>query len=205
MSPTIDYYYFGLSPFAYFGHKAICDVAKANGATLNIKPVNLFGLWEVSGAVPPAKRLPIRQKYGSIDIPRVAEYRQVPVTLPPAHFPVDVTLSDSCAIAIADQGADPAEYVGAAMAGVWNDGANMSEEGEVASRLTKCGFDADAIMNAAKSESVAEKRATYTQEAIDSGAVGVPAYVLNGEVFFGQDRIEYIDHALKTGRAPFGV
>jgi 2-hydroxychromene-2-carboxylate isomerase len=79
----------------------------------------------------------------------------------------------------------------------------MSEENEVASRLTAAGFEADDIIASAKSDEIAALRAAYTKEAVEKDAVGVPAYVLNGEVFWGQDRIEYLDSALTSGREPF--
>ena len=81
----------------------------------------------------------------------------------------------------------------------------MADEATVRAALIASGHDADAIIEAAGSQSVADERAANTQAAIDADAVGVPAYVLNGEVFWGQDRIEYLDQALKTKRAPLVI
>ena len=204
-APHIDCYYFGASPFAYLGHDALCRVATEHGATVAWKPVDLFALWEVSGAVLPPKRPPVRQRYRLLELQRVANYRGLPINLKPAFWPLDVTLCDSCAIAISQAGVESSKFVSAVLTGVWARDENMADEATVRAALIASGHDADAIIEAAGSQSVADERAANTQAAIDADAVGVPAYVLNGEVFWGQDRIEYLDQALKTKRAPLVI
>ena len=199
---TIDCYFYGASPFTFLGHRALQDVAAKHGAAIAWKPVNLMDIWALSGAVPPGQRPPVRQRYRLIELQRIAQMRDVTLNLKPKHFPVDMTLADSCVIALIDDGADPAAYMDRAFRGVWQDDADMSDEAEIASRLKASGFDAAAIIEAAKGEAIAAIRAANTQAAIDADAVGVPAYVVAGEVFWGQDRIDFIDHALATGRAP---
>lgn len=200
---TIDYYFYGASPFTYLGNGAIRAVADKHGATLNYKPVNLMGLWEISGAVPPAQRPPVRQRYRLLELQRISQMRERPVNLKPAHFPVDMTLADSCVIAIAERGKNPHAFLDAVGKGVWLNEADLSNEAEIADRLAAADFDPDTIINAAQSDDTAAIRAANTQAAIDADAVGVPAYVLNGEVFWGQDRIDLLDHALTSDREPF--
>ncbi|MFD0917205.1 2-hydroxychromene-2-carboxylate isomerase [Pseudahrensia aquimaris] len=199
----IDYYFIGMSPFVYLGHQAIVDVAAKHGAKLNYKPVDLMGVWAVSGAVPPAQRPEVRQRYRLLELQRVADIRGLPLNLKPAHFPTNIALADQCVIALLQTGEDPTAYMASVFAGVWAEEKDMSDESVIAAKLTGAGFDADAIITAAKSEDVAAIRTRNTKEAIAADVVGAPAYVLNGEVFWGQDRIEYLDHALTTGRAPY--
>ena len=198
----IDYYFYGASPFTYLGHKAIREVAERHGATLAYKPVNLMGVWEISGAVPPPQRPPVRQRYRLVELQRIAEMRGLPIKLKPAHWPFDATLCDSCMIAIDEQG-DAGDFIFSVLSGVWAEDADMADEAQIAEKITAAGFDAPTILKRAKSEDVAAKRMANTDEATAADAIGVPAFVLNGEVFWGQDRIEFIDHALKTGRKPF--
>ncbi|MEM7302528.1 MAG: 2-hydroxychromene-2-carboxylate isomerase [Pseudomonadota bacterium] len=203
MSAVIDYYYFGASPFTYFGHDAIQEVAQKHGASLNVKPVNLMGVWAESGAQPPAQRPPVRQRYRFLELQRIAEQRGKAINYKPAFFPADMTLADSATIAILLGGGDPLPYMGRVFAGVWEDEANLADRDEVAKRLTETGHDADEIIARAESGEVAAVREQNTRDATAADAVGVPAYVLNGEVFWGQDRIEFIDAALASGREPF--
>lgn len=202
---TIDYFMIGASPFAYMGHKAIQDVATKHGATLSVKPMDLMAVWDVSGGIPLPKRSQTRQRYRFFELQRNADIRGLPLNLKPKFFPVNPTLSDSCIIAIIESGASPLAYMDLAYRGVWVDDADMADENEISSRLEKTGFDAKAIITEAKSEAVAAIRAQNTKEAIENDAVGAPAFVVNGEVFWGQDRIEHIDHMLETGRAAFSV
>ena len=200
---TIDYYFFGQSPFTFLGHRALQAVAKRHGAAVRFKPVILSELWKESGAVMPAKRPPVRQRYRLIELQRIALQRGIDINLKPKHFPTAIDLADLCTIAIVEDGGDAWDWVEAVGRGVWVDEADMGDEGEVARRLEATGHDASAVIERARTDQIARIRDRNSQDAVAADAVGVPAYVLNGEVFWGQDRIEMLDAALATGRPPF--
>ena len=124
------------------------------------------------------------------------------MNLKPKFFPIDIALADLCAVVIVASGGDAFNYVEAVARGVWCDDANMSDPIEVASRLTATGHDADAIIAKARMSEIEDIRRRNTADAIAADAVGVPAYVLNGEVFFGQDRIADLERAIVEGRPP---
>jgi len=201
LSKTIDYYVYSGSPFSYLGHQAIIDVAQKHGTEVNYKPVFLPGLWKNSGAVIPAERPLVRQHYRLIELQRIAHFRGLLINIKPKYWPVDASLADLCAIAIVATGQDPAEFMSRIFKGMWVDEADMSSAEEISARLADCGHNAEDILAFANSEKAESIRQTNTNEAIAFNAVGVPAYVLDGEVFWGQDRIEYIDHALSSGRS----
>jgi len=201
--PVIDYYFYGGSPFAYLGHRAFLDMAAHHGARVNFKPVKLTDLWALSGAVALAKRPPVRQRYRLLELQRFSEARGLPVNLKPKHFPVDMSLADKAVIALVEAGHDPSVYMGRVFSGVWAEDADLSDRDTIAGRLEESGFDAGAVLEAAEGPAAAEIHDRNTREAISADAVGVPAYVLNGEVFWGQDRIDYLERALASGRPPF--
>jgi len=201
--PVIDYYFVGISPYVYLGHRAFVDMAKRHGATVNYKPVNLRRLWAKSGALPLAERPPVRQRYRFLELQRHTEARGLPLNLKPKHFPVDCSLADLSVIALVDKGHDPDGYMERVFAGVWANEENVSDRDTVAGYLTASGFDAEAILQRAEKEEVAAMRDRYSREAVEADAVGVPAYVINGEVFWGQDRIDFIESAIVSGREPY--
>lgn len=199
----IDYYYAGASPFSYLGHRAFEAVARKHGCGIAYKPVKLADLWAISGAVVPAERPPVRQRYRLIELQRAADMRGLPLNPRPRHFPVDPTLADQAAIALLEARLDPSDYIFAILSAVWANDENISDPAITEKHLGACGFDGAAILESAQSEHVAAIRKRNGEDAIAAGAIGVPAYVLNGEVFWGQDRIDWLDHALETGRAPY--
>ena len=202
---AIDYYFFAPSPFTYLGHDLLRELAAKHGASVAYKPVDLMGVWAESGAVPPAKRPPVRQAYRLIELQRLSDYRGLPLNPKPAHFPVDATLADSCVIAIVEAGGDPHEFVTANCRSVWVEEADISDETVVRANLMATGHDADAVIGRAGTPEVKEIRERNTREAIAANAPGVPAYVVGGEVFWGQDRLEHLDHMLTSGRAPITI
>ena len=187
MHNTIDYYYYSASPFTYLGHQAILNVAEKHGAVINFKPVNLFGIWEISGAVPPAKRPPVRQRYRMLELQRAREIRNLPLNLTPKYFPVDATLADNvgCGYWKAKILQNILAFV-ALQFGLIIVIFLMKQQYQ--SCLKLLALPQLTLLNLAKEDATAKLRAKNTQDAIDSDAVGVPAYVLNGEVFWGQDR-----------------
>ncbi|HEU4985499.1 MAG TPA: 2-hydroxychromene-2-carboxylate isomerase [Rhizobiaceae bacterium] len=203
MPVTIDYYMTSLSPFTYLGHRPLRAVVEKHGARLNVKPVSLFGVWEVSGAVPPAQRPPVRQRYRLVELQRIADYRDTPINVKPKHWPCDPTLADHTIIALIEAGHDPLSYMERVLAGLWANERDITDEATLGEMLEAEGADAAAILERAKDPAIAAIRARNTEDAIAADVVGVPAYVLDGEAFWGQDRVEYLDHALATARKPF--
>lgn len=201
--PDVDYYYTSISPFTYLGHAAIRAAAADNGFALRPRPVNLKELWAVSGAVLPAERPKVRQDYRIIELKRLAERRGRPINVRPRHWPVDPALADLATCALIATGADPLEFMEKLFSGLWARQEDIGDRDRIAAYLGECGFDADAILEKAAGAEAAAMRAENSRAAVEVGLPGVPGYVLAGEPFFGQDRIEDLVHALSSGRRPF--
>ena len=203
MAAQIDYYFTASSPWVYLGHAAIRAVAARHGARLNPKPVVLGGVWQVSGGVPLAQRTPTRQRYRLLELQRYAELRGLPIVYRPKFAPLDASLADLCIAAILLERRDPLDFMGSLLSAFWVEDRNIGDEAVIAALLAQAGFDPAEVIAAARSDEAASLRKENTGQAIAADAIGVPAYVLNGEVFWGQDRIELIDRALSSGRAPY--
>lgn len=203
MAPTIDYYFTLISPFSYMGHAPFLQVAARHGAMIAYKPINLAGVFKESGAVPVPDRPIARQKYRLIELQRIAHFRNVPLTLRPAHFPTNPALANGAAAAILAAGGDPASFMLAAFQACWVHDQDIAQVETVRALLEASGQDASTVLAAATSSGVLAQMASNTEQAVAAGVVGAPGYVLAGEPFWGQDRVEYLDHALATGRGPF--
>ena len=202
---TIDYYFTSSSPYAYLGHEEIRSVAGRHNARLRPIPVDLAAVWAVSGQVPVAKRPQIRQDYRRIDLQRVAQRRELPLNVQPKFFPVDASFADLCAVALIALELEPIDFMEKVFTGIWVRDEDISDRVQIETYLTELGFDAAAIIERAEAPESAASRKANADAAVAAALPGVPGFVLNGEPFFGQDRIDDIEHALDSGRPPFRV
>ena len=203
MSQKIDYYFTSISPFSWFGVKQLVGIAEKHNKSINFKPVVLAELWAVSGGVPPMQRPEVRQRLRLVDLQRTAHMRGVDINVKPAHFPVDPTLTDNCVWAIQAARGNPADFAFSLGEAVWAKELNITDEAVLADLISKAGFVSTAILSQAKSDEAAAARAQNSQDAIAADVVGAPAYVYKGEAFWGQDRLDYLDHMLTSGRDAF--
>ena len=202
--PVIDYFFTLVSPYAYLGHRPFLELAAAHGATIRYKPVMLSKVFENSGALPLAQRPKARQDYRFIELQRWRAKRGVPLNLKPKHFPTNPALADKSVIALVEAGRDPGAYVEAAFRACWAEERDVADREVVAEKLRASGFDPEPVLAAAESEADRIYQAN-TAEAVRINAIGSPTYVLNGEVFWGQDRLDLLAEALDSGRAPYSV
>lgn len=200
---TIDYYFTSSSPYAYLGHEEIRSVAGRHNVKLNPIPVDLSAVWAVSGQVPLAKRPKIRQDYRRIDLQRVAQRRELPLNVEPKFFPVDASFADLCAVALIALGQSPIDFMEKVFTGIWVRDEDIADRMQIEAYLKELGLDAEAVIAKARTPDAAATRKANSDAAVAAGIPGVPGYVLSGEPFFGQDRIDDLEHALDSGRAPF--
>ena len=202
MSRSVDYFFSVVSPWAFIGHAAFIAVARRHGLTLRYHPVQLGGLFAETGGLPLPKRHPARQRYRMIELQRWREARGLEFHLHPAHWPFDGALADRLVLATAQAGHDVDALVPRLMAGVWQRQENIADPAQLAVILAELGLSA-ALLEAAASESVGALYDANRTRAVEADVFGSPAYVLDGEVFWGQDRIDLLDAALSRNRAPF--
>jgi 2-hydroxychromene-2-carboxylate isomerase len=203
MPRTIDYYLTILSPWTYMGHGLLHEIAAKRGAAIRYKPMPILEVFEATGSLPLGKRPPARQRYRWMELQRWRDKRGLPLTLKPAHFPMDATRANRAVIAVMESGGNPADLIGRMLKGVWADELNLADEAVISRVLTEARFDAQAILAASHSDAVTAIYNQNGQDAIAADVFGAPGYVLDGEVFWGQDRLELLDDALASGRRPY--
>jgi 2-hydroxychromene-2-carboxylate isomerase len=123
--------------------------------------------------------------------------------LHPKNWPFDCALADRSVIAVVQSGSDAAAYVGSVFKAVFEeerDGANEQVLGEM---LAASGHDAQSILKSAHSAEIEASYKRNIAEALAAGVFGSPTYVLDGELFWGQDRLGLLQDALRSGRKPY--
>jgi len=203
MADHIDYFYTATSPFTWFGQKSFVEVAAKHKKEIRYKPVNLMEVWKVSGGVAPPQRPPMRQRYRLLELQRIGHYYGFDVIAQPASYPANPERADCCCILLSQQGKDPGPFLASVGEALWGQDRQIADEAVLAELLDKAGFDGKTIVQDSKDPAIAEVRSNNSQEAIDLDVVGAPAYVYKKEVFWGQDRVPYLDHMIETDRDPF--
>jgi len=198
---SIDYYFTPQSPWTYLGHARFAAIAKTHGAQVNVLPVDLGGkVFPVSGGLPLAKRAPQRQAYRLVELQRFSEFLDVPLNLHPKYFPV--ASDDAAKLIIAvdlHDGADAAMAItGALLRAVWADERNIADESHLAALLAVAKLPARRIDDA-QSQAVHERYEADSQRAIDAGVFGAPTFIIDGEMFWGQDRLDFVERRLRRG------
>lgn len=205
MTRQIEYYFSFISPWSYLGHADFVAVAKKHAAAILYKPVPLGRLFPETGGLPLSKRHPARQAYRLVELQRWRDKRHIKLQLHPKFWPFDPSLGDRIVTTLAAQGAVGEDFVPQAFAAVFAAEQNLADEAVLAALLAQAGFDAEGIIAAAKND---DARAAYDANlaaAMARGVFGAPSYVLEGEIFWGQDRISCLDEALASGRKPYAA
>jgi len=196
----IDYYFTPQSPWTYLGHERFAAIAKAHGAKVNVLPVDLGKVFPVSGGLPLAKRAPQRQAYRLVELKRFSEFLDKPLNLHPKYFPVASDEAAKLIIAVdMHDGTEAALAItGALLRAVWVDERNIASESHLAAILAEANLPARRIDDA-HSQAAHERYEADSQRAIDAGVFGAPTFIVGGEMFWGQDRLDFVERRLQRG------
>ncbi len=188
----IDYFLFPISPFTYLAGNGIEDLAAKHGATLTYKPFGLMRIFEATGTLPPAMRHPSRQAHRLQELERIAAFNKMPINPKPAFFPTNPVPAMSAIITAQDTGGgDLAGLVQGFLKACWVEEKDISQDEVVKSILVASGFDASLADSGMLSGSETIER--NTNEALERGVFGAPTYLVDDQVFWGQDRLAHLD------------
>jgi 2-hydroxychromene-2-carboxylate isomerase len=195
----VDYYFAPHSPWTYLGHQRFVDLVMSHQAAMNLKPVDLGKVFPVSGGLPLAKRAPQRQAYRLVELKRWRDHLGVPLNLEPKFFPVNPELASLVIIAAGHNKSGVAPSLAYdLMRAVWAEERDIADLETVRNIIKAKGVPADELIAQAQSP---ETKATYealTKEAMDRGVFGAPTYAFKDELFWGQDRLDFLDRALAS-------
>jgi len=197
VTKLVDYYFTPISPFTYLGHDRFVAIAGKHGATIAVKAINLGEVFPVSGGLPLSKRAPQRQAYRLIELKRWSEYLNLPINIQPKFFPVNGDLAAAWILAAEEQGiAQALALTGAVGRAIWEQERDVAAESTLRDIAGEQGLDAAALGRRAASAEIGARYKALTQEAIARQVFGAPTYVYRDELFWGQDRLDFLTRAL---------
>ncbi len=201
MAQHIDYYASLNSPWTHLGAARIEALAANHDASLRIWPVDFGAIFPASGGLPLPKRAPQRQAYRLMELRRWRDFLGVPINVEPKFFPASEALTGPCVIALREtQGDAPAiKLAHRVLRAVWQDELNPGDPATLARLITEIGLDANAVMQLGAEPRWTERRTADTQAALDRGVFGAPSYVIGDEIFWGQDRLDFVGRKLAAG------
>ncbi|HEY5365457.1 MAG TPA: 2-hydroxychromene-2-carboxylate isomerase [Casimicrobiaceae bacterium] len=194
---TLHYYFTPVSPYAYLGHARLLEIARESGVRIAPKPVDYGRIFAASGGLPLAKRAPQRQAYRQVELRRWSDFLHIPLNVQPAFFPCAADVPSRWILAASEE--NPARAVdlcGATGRALWAEERNPADAATLAALATDCGLDARALAERAASPELVSYYDLLTQQAIDAGVFGAPTYIVDGELFWGQDRLDFLARKL---------
>ena len=199
MNKTIDYYFAAQSPWTYLGHARFAALAQAAHAVVRVLPADFGKVFAVSGGLPLAQRAPQRQAYRLAELARFRDYLELPLNLQPRYFPVAADDAARLLVAVSlHDGAQAAMRLsGAVFAALWAQQRDIASEQTLAALLGECDLPT-ARLAQSESPAVQDQYEANTQAAIAAGVFGAPSYCLDGEVFWGQDRLDFLERKLNS-------
>jgi carboxymethylenebutenolidase len=201
MGLHVDYYVSLNSPWTHLGAARIEAMTARHGASLRIYPVDFGTIFPASGGLPLPKRAPQRQAYRLMELKRWRDALGIPITIQPRHFParelpaasgvvaVRETIGDAPAVALAHR----------VLKALWEEEKDTGDLATLAGLIAEVGLDADAVLAMAEEPRWAERRAADSEAALARGVFGAPSFVIGEEIFWGQDRLEFVERRLAAG------
>jgi len=194
MARTLEFYFDYGSPYSYLADTQVEAIAKRTGAALARKPMLLGGVFKATGNASPMT-VELKSKWSAFDMPMWARHYGVPFNRNP-FFPVNtLALMRGAAAAVIDGLFE--QYHPAMYKAMWVDGRNLNDIKEVAAVLARAGIDAQKLGNRIQEQDVKDRLKSTTDEAVARGVFGAPTMFVDDMMFFGNDRLPFVEKALK--------
>lgn len=198
MTKFVDYFMTPVSPWTYLGHERFRAICAEHGAQIHLRVMDLGKVFPASGGLPLRDRPPQRRAYRLVELKRWRDFLGLPLNVEPKFFPVPAEAPATCLLAVLERhGTDMAlDFAGDLMRATWVEEQNIGDADTLAALLAKRGLDTAGLLAHARSAEVAARYIQHSQEAIARGVFGSPTYIFQDELFWGQDRLDFLERAL---------
>jgi 2-hydroxychromene-2-carboxylate isomerase len=197
MTKSFDYYFDFGSLASYLAHTQLPNICADTGASVNMMPMLLGGVFQATGNASPMS-VPAKGRYIYTDMKRYANGYGVALNMNP-HFPIITTTLMRGATALQMRADDRFQhYMDTIYQAIWVDAQNMNDPAVVGAVLAKVGFDPVALVAMANEQATKDQLKSVTMRAVERGVFGAPSFFVGEQMFWGQDRIEFVKAALKA-------
>jgi len=198
MTERIDYFLSLNSPWVHLGAARLMAMVDRHGASLRVHPVDFGAIFPASGGLPLPKRAPQRQAYRLQELARWRDFLGVPLNLRPRHAPAPEAMTAQSVLVVRETMGDrpAATLAHRILKALWEEEADPGDQATLARLITELGLDAPAILAAAEEPGWAELRTSETAQAVARGVFGAPTYLVGTDMFWGQDRLDFLERRL---------
>ena len=195
MQKYIDYYLSLVSPWSYLGHERLVKMAKQYDITIRIWPVDLSIIFPSTGGIPLPKRSDQRKAYRMQELRRWRDHSRLNLNFEPLHFPVSDKLAATMVVNLRKQDPHKAIHLaGACLRACWLEERDVSNAETLLAIAAENDLDGGALL--ADSAAALEEITQDSVKATELGVFGAPSYRFGEQLFWGQDRLEFLERAL---------
>jgi 2-hydroxychromene-2-carboxylate isomerase len=191
----VDFFFDFISPYTYLARTQLDAIAARTGARFHTRPMHLLNLMKLVGNTPTTVVCSNKRKYAGQDIARWSARYQVPFKMNP-HLRGDHSLTLKGALVAQELNLEE-QYNRAMFSAFWNDAVNVTDRSAIIQHLESAGLDGNSILTKAEGDEYVKRLASNTQFAADRGVFGSPTFMVGSEMFFGNDRLDFLEATLK--------
>ena len=195
MPPRLEYFFDYVSPFSYLANSQIPALLERTGAEIQYRPFLLGGVMKSSGNSPPFT-VPAKGRYVGVDSARWAARYGISLG-GNEHFPINTVLPMRVALVLQETGGFDA-YHQSIFRAMWEEGANIADPEVLTVLIEKAGANAVEVLEQTKEQRIKDALRKNTDEAVERGAFGAPTFFVGEEMFFGNDRLDFVEEALNA-------
>ena len=195
MSKTLEFFFDFGSPYGYLANSQLPSIAARTGAQIVYCPVGVLRLMELAGNRPTTLECKNKRRHAPLDFTRWASFYGVPMGKNPylKDMKLDPLLQG---VLVASAMGVPEAYTTAVFKGIYADALDLGNPEVFARVLTEAGLDGNAILTAREDSVLVAEIERRTEQAVERGLFGVPSFIVDGQLYFGNDRLQFVERAL---------
>ena len=197
MAKTVDFYFALPSPWTYLAGPRFRELVQRNNLDVKWKPFDVSRVFGLTGTKPVKERPPQIQANRLTDLARWRSFLDMELHLEPKFFPVNPSPAARMVISALQNGANVMDLANAYMTAVWVEERDIADPNTIIAIANEQGLDGAALFDQIENAAVLEELEENTQEAIARNVFGTPTWIYENELFWGQDRLDFLSRAIE--------